>query len=45
MRRYKLLGERLAARKPERQVAEVHVRCAILNTFCRLGMPVTVALA
>ena len=43
MGRLKLLGERLAARRPERQVAEVHVRCAILNTFNRLGMPVTVA--
>ena len=31
----------LAARLPERQMAEVHVRCAILNTFNRLGMPVT----
>ena len=29
----------------ERQAAEVHVRCAILNTFNRLGMPVTVAYA
>jgi len=28
-----------------RQAAEVHVRCAILNTFNRLGMPVTVAYA
>ena len=45
MLRFKLLGERLAAREPERQAAEVHVRCAILNTFNRLGMPVTVAYA
>ena len=30
-----VIGERLAA--------EAHVRCAILNTFNRLGMPVTVA--
>lgn len=45
MHRYILLGERLSARRPERQVAEVYVRCAILNMFCRLGMPVTVALA
>ena len=42
MLRFKLPGERLAARAPERQVAEVHVRCTILNTFNRLGMPVTV---
>jgi len=41
MGRFKLLGDRLAARLPERQMAEVHVRCAILNTFNRLGMPVT----
>ena len=40
-----LLDNRLAARRPERQVTEVHVRYAILNTFNRLGMPVTVALA
>ena len=42
MLRFKLLGDRLAARQPERQVAEVHVRCAILNTFNRQEMPVTV---
>ncbi len=42
MLRFKLLGEKLAARMSERQVAEVQVRCAILNTFNRLGMPVTV---
>ena len=41
MGRFKLLGDRPAARLPERQTAEVHVRCAILNTFNRLGMPVT----
>ncbi len=35
MLRFKLLGERLAE--------EVHVCCAILNAFNRLGMPVTVA--
>lgn len=43
MGRFKLLGDRLAARLPERQTAEAHVRCAILNTFNRLGMPVIVA--
>ena len=41
MGRFKLPGERLASRQPERQVAEVHVRCVILNTFNRPGMPVT----
>lgn len=38
-----IVGARLAARLPDRQVAEVHVRCAVLNTFNNLGMPVTVA--
>jgi hypothetical protein len=41
----KRLDERLAARDPARQVAEVQIRCAILNTFNALGMPDTVALA
>lgn len=45
MHRFKRLGERLLARRPERQVAEVHVRCAILNRFVHLGMPKTVAIA
>ena len=43
--RLKRLGERLSARDPARQVAEVQVRCAILNTYNRLGMPYTVAIA
>ena len=45
MSRLKRLGERLAARDPARQVAEVQVRCVIPNTFNRLGMPDIVALA
>ena len=45
MSRIKRLGERLLARDPDRQVAEIQIRCAILNTFNRLGMPDTVALA
>jgi hypothetical protein len=45
MSRLKRLGERLAARDPARQVAEVQIRCAILNIFNRFGMPDTVALA
>lgn len=45
MSRLKRLGERLAARDPARQVAEVQIRCAILNTFNSLGMPDTVARA
>ena len=45
MSRLKRLGERLAAHDPARQVAEVQIRCAILNTYNRLGMPDTVATA
>ena len=45
MSRLKRLGERLAARDPARQVAEVQIRCAILNTFNSLGMPDIVARA
>ncbi|MCR0984872.1 IS5 family transposase [Roseomonas populi] len=45
MSRLKRLGERLAARDPARQVAEVQIRCAILNTFNALGMPDTDARA
>jgi hypothetical protein len=43
MSRLKRPGERLAARDPARQVAEVQIRCAIPNTFNRPGMPNTVA--
>ena len=41
----KRLGERPPARDPARQVAEAQIRCAILNTFTRLGMPDSVAVA
>jgi hypothetical protein len=39
MSHLKRLGERLSARDPARQGAEVQIRCAILNTFNALGMP------
>ncbi|WP_426960180.1 IS5 family transposase [Muricoccus radiodurans] len=42
MSRLKCLGERLSARDPARQVAEVQIRCAILDTFNALGIPDTV---
>jgi hypothetical protein len=45
MSRPKRLGERLAALDPARRVAEVQIRCAILNTSNALGMPDTVARA
>lgn len=39
----KLLGQRLSARDFDRQVAEFHVRVAVLNGFTALGIPVTEA--
>lgn len=38
----KLLGQRLAARDFDRQVAEIQIRAAILNGFTALGIPRTV---
>lgn len=38
----KLLGQRLAARDFDRQVAEVQIRAAILNGFTALGIPQTI---
>ena len=43
MRCFKLLGERVSARKFESQVAELQIRAALLNRFTQLGTPVTVA--
>jgi len=37
----KVLGQRLAARDFDRQVAEFHVRVAVLNGFTALCIPVT----
>jgi hypothetical protein len=39
----KLLGQRLAARDFDRQVAEFQIRVAVLNGFIALGIPVTEA--
>lgn len=39
----KLLGQRLSARDFDRQVAEIQIRAAILNSFTALGIPHTVA--
>jgi len=39
----KLLGQRLAARDFDRQVAEFQIRVAVLNGFTALGIPVTEA--
>ena len=43
VREAKLLGQRLAARDFDRQVAEFQVRVAVLNGFTALGIPVTEA--
>jgi hypothetical protein len=37
----KILGQRLSARQYDRQVAEFHVRVALMNGFIELGIPVT----
>ena len=37
----KLLGQRLMARDFDRQVAEIHVRIAVLNGYTALGIPIT----
>ncbi len=39
----KLLGQGLMARDVDRQVAELHVRIAVLNGFTALGIPITEA--
>jgi hypothetical protein len=39
----KLLGQRLMAREPDRQVAELQVRVAVMNGHTALGIPVTEA--
>ena len=45
MRCLKLLGERLMARTPDRQTAELQIRAALLNRFTALGTPKTVRVA
>ena len=41
----KRLGKRVISRTFERQVNELHIRAAILNSFTELGRPQTVAVA
>ena len=41
VREAKLLGQRLMARDFDRQVAEIHVRIAVLNGYTALGTPFT----
>jgi hypothetical protein len=45
MRCLKLLGERLMARTPDRQTAELQIRAALLNRFTQLGTPETTRVA
>lgn len=45
MRCLKLLGERLMARTPDRQTAELQIRAAVLNRFTALGTPETTRVA
>jgi hypothetical protein len=42
MHGFKRPGERVIACTFERQVAELHVRVALLNRFAQLGRPTTV---
>lgn len=37
MRCLKAFGERIAARDPDRQTAEIHIRIALMNRFSALG--------
>ena len=37
----KLPGQKLMARDPDRQVAELQLRVAVMNGFTALGIPVT----
>ena len=37
----KLLGQSPMARDVDRQVAEIQIRVAVLNTYTALGVPVT----
>jgi len=39
----KLMGQSLMAREPDRQVAELQIRVAVMNGFTALGIPVTEA--
>ncbi len=45
MRCLKSFGERTAARAPERQTAEIHIRIALINRFNALGTAEVVRVA
>ena len=41
----KSFGERIAARDPDRQTAEIHIRVALMNRFNALGTAESVRVA
>lgn len=43
--RLKAFGERIAARDPDRQTAEIQIRCALINRFNALGIAEIVRVA
>ena len=45
MRGLKAFGDRIAARDPDRQTAEIHIRVALINRFNTLGTADVVRLA
>lgn len=45
MRCLKAFGERIAAKDPDRQTAEIHVRIALLNRYNALGTAETIRVA
>ncbi|KAA8605147.1 IS5 family transposase, partial [Salipiger aestuarii] len=45
MRGIKAFGERIAARDPDRQTAEIHIRVALVNRFNALGTAAIVRVA
>lgn len=45
MRCFKAFGERIAAKDPERQTAEIHIRMALINRVLALGAAEIVCVA
>ena len=45
MRCLKAFGERIAARDPDRQIAEIHIRIALMSRFSALGTAEIVSVA
>jgi hypothetical protein len=45
MRCLKAFGERMAAKVPDRQTAEIHIRVALMNRFIAIGTAESVRVA